>query len=128
MKVINITEVMIKLQFKLPQALISRGFTRNLKNQWKNLGENWKRCLVRREQQMKSGAEAQNLATCKFFKLLVFIHDKVMNKKTHSNMSLDIASNMEREDNAPFNNSLASPPSQSLPSPQNRSLPSPEYQ
>ena len=28
MKVVNITEVMIKLQFKLPQALISRGFTR----------------------------------------------------------------------------------------------------
>ena len=27
MKVVNITEVMIKLQFKLPQALISRGFT-----------------------------------------------------------------------------------------------------
>ena len=26
MKVINITEVTIKLQFKLPQALISRGF------------------------------------------------------------------------------------------------------
>ena len=28
MKVVNITEVMIKLQFKLPQALISQGFTR----------------------------------------------------------------------------------------------------
>ena len=28
LKVVNITEVMIKLQFKLPQALISRGFTR----------------------------------------------------------------------------------------------------
>ena len=28
MKVVNITEVMIKLQFKLPQALISRGFAR----------------------------------------------------------------------------------------------------
>ena len=28
MKVVNITEVVIKLQFKLPQALISRGFTR----------------------------------------------------------------------------------------------------
>ena len=28
MKVVNITEVMIKLQFKLPQALISWGFTR----------------------------------------------------------------------------------------------------
>ena len=28
MKVVNITNVMIKLQFKLPQALISRGFTR----------------------------------------------------------------------------------------------------
>ena len=27
MKVVNITEVVIKLQFKLPQALISRGFT-----------------------------------------------------------------------------------------------------
>ena len=27
MKVVNITEVMIKLQFKLPQALISQGFT-----------------------------------------------------------------------------------------------------
>ena len=27
MKVVNITQVMIKLQFKLPQALISRGFT-----------------------------------------------------------------------------------------------------
>ena len=28
MKVVNITYVMIKLQFKLPQALRSRGFTR----------------------------------------------------------------------------------------------------
>ena len=28
MKVVNITSVMIKLQFKLPQALISRDFTR----------------------------------------------------------------------------------------------------
>ena len=27
MKVVNITEVVIKLQFKLTQALISRGFT-----------------------------------------------------------------------------------------------------
>ena len=28
MRAVNITEVMIKLQIKLPQALISRGFTR----------------------------------------------------------------------------------------------------
>ena len=28
MKVVNITKVMIKLQFKLPQALISQDFTR----------------------------------------------------------------------------------------------------
>ena len=30
LKVVNITEVMIKLQFKLPQALISRGFTQRV--------------------------------------------------------------------------------------------------
>ena len=72
------------------------------------LARKFEKLFCSKEQQIKSGAEAQNLATCKFFKQLVFIHDKVMNKKTHSNFVVS-ASNMEREDNAPFNSSLASP-------------------
>ena len=54
MKVVNITEVMIKLQFELPQTLISRGFTRRtvlfatnlIKNSFKHLQNEDTKCDI----------------------------------------------------------------------------------
>ena len=57
-----------------------------LKNQWKNLRDNFKRCLVRREALSKSGAEAHTLPRCKYFEQMQFVRDKVMNKETQSNV------------------------------------------
>lgn len=50
--------------------------------------ENFKRCLVKRSEMTRSGAAAQTLPKCKYFNQLQFLQDKVMNKETHSNVSL----------------------------------------
>ncbi|CAB4038372.1 Hypothetical predicted protein, partial [Paramuricea clavata] len=41
-----------------------------LKAQWKNLKENYKRCLDKRNRMTKSGAGAHSLPTCKYFQNL----------------------------------------------------------
>ena len=59
-----------------------------LKAQWKNLKENFKRCLDKRNRMTKSGAVAHSLPTCKYFQNLQFLKDKIGNKETESNISL----------------------------------------
>ncbi len=59
-----------------------------LKAQWKNLRENFKRCLDKRNRLTRSGAGARSLPTCRYFQNLLFLRDKVSNKETESNVSL----------------------------------------
>ena len=46
-----------------------------------------KRCLDKRSNATKSGAAASKLAKCKYFKQLSFLHSKVSNKPTESNLT-----------------------------------------
>ncbi|XP_057299472.1 uncharacterized protein LOC130630092 [Hydractinia symbiolongicarpus] len=57
-----------------------------MKIQWKDLRENLKRCLVKRSKMMKCGAAFHTLPNCKYFPQLQFLQEKVMNKKTCSNV------------------------------------------
>ena len=57
-----------------------------LKNEWKKLKENFKRCIDKRARLTKSGAPAHALPKCKYFDQLMFVHDKVKNRETESNV------------------------------------------
>ncbi|XP_028396781.1 uncharacterized protein LOC114532138 [Dendronephthya gigantea] len=58
-----------------------------LKTQLKYLKDNLKKCLDRRSKATKSGAAASKLPTCKYFDQLRFLHGKVCNKPTESNLT-----------------------------------------
>ena len=53
----------------------------------KYLKDNLKKCLDRRSKATRSGAAASKLATCKYFDQLSFLHSKVSNKPTESNLT-----------------------------------------
>lgn len=58
-----------------------------LKTQLKYLKDNLKKCLDRRSKATRSGAAASKPATCKYFDQLSFLHSKVSNKPTESNLT-----------------------------------------
>ena len=49
--------------------------------------DNLKRCLAKRANMSKSGAEAHTLTKCKYFDQLEFLQEKITNKETVSNFS-----------------------------------------
>jgi hypothetical protein len=63
-----------------------------LKLQWKYLKDNLKRCLDRRNREMRSGAAACKTSTCKYFENLAFLQDKIANRDTVSNVKLGLGS------------------------------------
>ena len=73
-----------------------------LKAQWKNLRENLRRCLQKRNEMSRSGAATYTLPKCKYFSQLQFVHDKVLNKDTQSNVSIPspLNINISSTDNA----------------------------
>ena len=54
-----------------------------LKNTWKGLRDNYKRCLTTRVRQRWSGTAAQKLSMCKYFHQLEFLNE---NKNNNSNI------------------------------------------
>lgn len=80
-----------------------------LKSQWKNVKENFKRCLDKRNRMTRSGAASHTLPKCKYFENLLFINDKILNQETCSNIVLP---------NEPLSSPLSSQSSSSLSSPQ----------
>lgn len=56
----------------------------------KNLKDNLKKCLDKRQQMTKSGAPASSLPQCKYFEQMRFLHEKTANKPTDSNITVDI--------------------------------------
>lgn len=59
-----------------------------LKQEYKKLKDNLKKCLDRRERATKSGVAASRLSKCKFFDQLSFLRDKTSNKPTESNVTI----------------------------------------
>ena len=57
-----------------------------LKQEFKKLKENLKKCLDRRGKATKSGAASSILSKCRYFDQLSFLHDKASNKPTESNI------------------------------------------
>ena len=53
----------------------------------KNLKDNLKKCLGKRQQMTRSGAPASVLPQCKFFEQMRFLQEKTANKPTESNIS-----------------------------------------
>lgn len=90
-----------------------------LKTQLKYLKDNLKKCLDRRSKATKSGSAASKLATCKYFDQLSFLHSKVSNKPTESNLTPVI----EVEDTPSVQvNPSASTVTQSVPCPKNPTM------
>jgi hypothetical protein len=61
-----------------------------LKQEFKRLKDNLKKCMDRREKATKSGAPHSKLPQCKYFSQLLFLTDKTANKPTVSNVSITI--------------------------------------
>ena len=61
-----------------------------LQRNLKNLKDNLKKCLDKRQQMTKSGAPASSLPQCKYFEQMRFLHEKTANKPTDTNITLDI--------------------------------------
>lgn len=66
-----------------------------------------KRCIVKRANMTKSGAEANTLPKCKYFNQLQFLQEKITNKETVSNFSF---SDISVASSPASSNSLNSPP------------------
>ena len=92
-----------------------------LKPQWKNLKDNLRRCMIKRAQMSKSGAAAHTLPKCKYFSQLQFLHKKVINKETESNVRNDFI-HQETLTNPP---ELSLPTTSHLQSPTNQEATSP---
>ena len=56
-----------------------------LKNCWKNLRDNFSKCLKSRERKTRSGAEASTLPKCKLFTQMLLLKDSILNRPTASN-------------------------------------------
>ena len=67
-----------------------------LQKQLKNLKDALKKCLDKRNQTTRSGAAASTLPKCKFFEQMAFLHEKIANKATESNVG--IPSSYQAED------------------------------
>ena len=59
-----------------------------LNQQWKNVKENYKRCLDKRNRMTRSGAANHTLPTCRYYEQLHFLNDKVSSQETTSNIVL----------------------------------------
>lgn len=57
-----------------------------LQKTFKNLKDNLKRCIDKRRNMTRSGAAASALPKCKFFDVMMFLHDRVSNKPSESNL------------------------------------------
>ena len=57
-----------------------------LKKCWKNLRDNFSKCLKSRERKTRSGAEASTLPKCKLFTQMLFLKDSILNRPTASNV------------------------------------------
>ena len=60
-----------------------------LKNTWKGLRDNYKRCLTTRLRQQRLGTSSQKLSMGKYFQQLDFLSEKISNKETISNISIE---------------------------------------
>lgn len=58
-----------------------------LQRQLKNLKDNLKKCLDKRQRMTKSGAAASSLPRCKYFEQMKFLHEKTSNQATESNLT-----------------------------------------
>ena len=58
-----------------------------LQRQLKNLKDNLKKCLDKRQRMTRSGAAASSLPQCKYFHQMKFLHEKTANQPTESNIS-----------------------------------------
>lgn len=57
-----------------------------LQRQLKNLKDNLKKCLDKRNRMTRSGAAASSLPKCKYFEQMRFLHEKTANRPTESNI------------------------------------------
>ena len=53
---------------------------------WKNLRDNFSKCLESGERKTRSGAEASTLPECKLFTQMLFLRDSKLNRRTTSNV------------------------------------------
>lgn len=103
---------MQKLTFSLVESM---------KNQWKSLRENYKRCMSKRNLMSRSGAASSKLPRCKFFEQLVFLTDTICSRgggesnvtldNENSNSFSDVQSNVSSPDDNQYRDlSFISPP------------------
>ena len=57
-----------------------------LKKCWKNVRDNFSKCLKSRERKTKSGTEASTLPKCKLFTQMLFLKDSILKRPTASNV------------------------------------------
>ena len=82
-----------------------------LKKCWKNLRDNFSKCLKSRERKTRSGAEASTLPKCKLFTQMLFLKDSILNRPTASNVISNSQSVSVEVSSIPQSNPSSSPPS-----------------
>ena len=54
----------------------------DLKQQWKVLRDNYRRCIRKRQLKQRSGAGSSKLLVCRYFEQLQFLHDTVSHEES----------------------------------------------
>ena len=82
-----------------------------MKKCWKNLRDNFSKCLKSRERKTRSGAEASTLHKCKLFTQMLVLKDPILNRPTASNVISNSQSVSVEVSSIPQSNPSSSPPS-----------------
>lgn len=81
-----------------------------LKGQWKTLRDKFRRCIVNRKTQSRSGSKSGKLSKCKYFENLQFLSDVISNAETESNVT--IPNNQAKSNNQTVANNQSIPSNQ----------------
>ena len=61
----------------------------DLKQQWKGLRDNYRRCIQKRHLKQRSSAGSSKLPVCSYFEQLQFLHDTVSNEESDGNIDIE---------------------------------------
>ena len=63
----------------------------DLKEKWKGLRDNYRRCIQKHQLKQRSGAGSSKLPACKYFEQLEFLRDFVSNEESDGNINIEFA-------------------------------------
>lgn len=62
-----------------------------LKQQWKGIRGNYRRCIQKPQLKQRSGARSSQLRVCRYYEQLRFLHDTISSDETDGNFDIEFS-------------------------------------